>query len=223
MKCKYCGYEWKPRKPKPVACPRCKRRFDYPMRVVEEDPIAKAKNIERGFQRTIYVMSVLTPRLEEMGVKAVVIGGAAVEFYTRDWYATGDIDLAVNKGKRKEIDKVLELMGLKKMGRMWVREDLSLYIEAPGDIADIDIDRVTKIETVAGFAYIIGLEDIVFDRIQAAEHWKSESDKEQAIRIGAIFYDEIDWKYLRRRCVEEGSEKMLRKVKEAAKDAKDRT
>jgi len=26
--CEYCGYEWKPRKPRPVACPRCKTRFD---------------------------------------------------------------------------------------------------------------------------------------------------------------------------------------------------
>jgi hypothetical protein len=223
MKCKFCDYEWKPRKPKPVACPRCKRRFDYPMGIVEEDPIAKAKNIERGFQRTIYVMSVLTPRLEERGVRAVVVGGAAVEFYTRDWYATGDIDLAVNKGKRKEVDEVFEKMGLKKAGRMWVREDLSLYIEAPGDVADIDLDKVTKIDTDAGFAYVIGLEDIIFDRIQAAEHWKSESDKEQAIRMAAMFYDEIDWKYLRNKCIEEGSEKMMRKVKEAAKSAKERT
>jgi hypothetical protein len=223
MKCKFCGYEWKSRKPKPVACPRCKRRFDYPMGIVEEDLMAKAKKIERGFQRTIYVMSVLTPRLEERGVKAVVVGGAAVEFYTRDWYATGDIDLAVNKGKRKELGEVLEVMGLKKIGRMWVREDLSLYIEAPGDIADIDIDKVTRIETDAGFAYVIGLEDIVFDRIQAAEHWKSESDKEQAIRMAAMFYEEIDWKYLLNKCVEEGSEKMLKKVKEAARNAKEGT
>lgn len=30
MKCKYCNYEWEPRKKQPKACPRCKRRFDYP-------------------------------------------------------------------------------------------------------------------------------------------------------------------------------------------------
>jgi rubrerythrin len=29
-KCKYCDYEWKTRKENPKACPRCKRRFDYP-------------------------------------------------------------------------------------------------------------------------------------------------------------------------------------------------
>lgn len=32
MKCIYvdCGYEWPNRKDKPVSCPKCKRRFDYP-------------------------------------------------------------------------------------------------------------------------------------------------------------------------------------------------
>lgn len=34
MKCKYCEYEWIPKKESPVACPRCKNRFDRPTRVV---------------------------------------------------------------------------------------------------------------------------------------------------------------------------------------------
>ncbi len=223
MKCKFCGYEWKPRKPNPVACPRCKRRFDYPLKKTVDDAIAEAKKVERGFQRTLYVMSILTPRLEDEGVLAVIVGGAAVEFYTRDWYATGDIDLAINKGKRKALGKILEEMGFTKMGRMWIREDLSLYIEAPGDVADIDPNRVTKVDTDLGYAYIIGLEDIIFDRIQAAEHWKSESDKEQAVRIASQFWDKIDWKYIRTKCKKEGSDKMLNKVREAARNAKKET
>ncbi|MBI4359753.1 MAG: hypothetical protein HY564_01495 [Candidatus Jacksonbacteria bacterium] len=36
MKCKFCEYEWTPKKESPVACPRCKNRFDFdrPRRVV---------------------------------------------------------------------------------------------------------------------------------------------------------------------------------------------
>lgn len=30
MKCNKCGYEWASRIEEPKACPRCKRRFDYP-------------------------------------------------------------------------------------------------------------------------------------------------------------------------------------------------
>ena len=31
MICEHCEYEWETRKEKPKACPRCKRRFDYPL------------------------------------------------------------------------------------------------------------------------------------------------------------------------------------------------
>lgn len=220
MKCRFCSYEWEPRKPEPVACPRCKRRFDYPSGPSGEDILASARGTERGFQRTIYVMSILTPRFEEMGVKAVVVGGAAVEFYTRDWYATGDIDLAIDKVRRKELTEVLEEAGFTNVGRMWVREDLNLYIEAPADIKDIEPSKVTRVETAEGHAYIIGTEDLIFDRVQAAEHWKSESDREQAIRIAALFYDDIDWDYIGKKCKSEGSEEMLEGVKEAARDAR---
>ncbi len=32
--CKYCEYEWTPKKKNPVACPRCKNRLDRPARTV---------------------------------------------------------------------------------------------------------------------------------------------------------------------------------------------
>ncbi|MCK4757618.1 MAG: nucleotidyltransferase [Thermoplasmata archaeon] len=220
MKCQYCSYEWTPRKSNPVSCPRCKRRFDYPVEEASDDVLASALDIERGFQRMVYVMSVITPKLEEIGITAVVIGGSAVEFYTRDWYATGDIDLAVNKPTKKQMGEVMENLGFKNLGRMWIREELNLYIEAPGNISDIDLEKITRVETDMGYTNIIGLEDIIIDRVQAAEHWKSESDREQAVRIGAMFYDDIDWKYIRTICKKEGSWATLDKVMEGVKDAR---
>ena len=219
MKCQYCNYEWSPRKPSPKACPRCKRRLDI-TRTTAKDPLAQAKNKERGFERMVFVMSLVTPKLEEKGVKSVVIGGSAVEFYTRDWYATGDIDLAVTKDKRKIIDEAMKELGFRSEGRMWVREDLNLYIETPGDISTINIDKATKLDTDAGYTYIIGIEDIILDRISAALHWKSESDKEQAIRISSIYFDKIDWPYVREKAKKDNAEKMLNEILEAVENAK---
>jgi len=188
MKCPYCNYEWIPRKPMPVSCPRCKRRFDYPS--ATSDPLKKAKKMERGFQRNIY--------------------------------ATGDIDLAIDKRKRKVFDEVVKKAGFIKHGRMWVREDLNLYIETPADIGDINMEKITVVETDEGNAYLIGLEDIIFDRVQAAKHWESEADKEQAIRIASLFYEDIDWDYIRKNCKKAGSEKMLDVVMKEAKNEKDK-
>ncbi len=172
--------------------------------------------MEPGFQRMLHVMSVLTPQLEEHEVMPVVIGGAAVEFYTRNWYATGDIDLAINKDKRDIFYSVMENAGFSKTGRMWVREDLGLYMEIPGDLYDIDTEKVTRVETNAGYAYVVGLEDIVFDRIQAAKHWQSKSDHEQAVRIASLYYDDIDWAYVRKKCSAESSEDVLDQVLQEA-------
>ncbi|MFH1501370.1 MAG: hypothetical protein ABIE22_05510 [archaeon] len=36
MICEFCDYEWESRIQEPKACPRCKRRFDYPKEIKEE-------------------------------------------------------------------------------------------------------------------------------------------------------------------------------------------
>ncbi len=36
MICKHCEYIWESRKENPKACPRCKRRFDYPKYELKE-------------------------------------------------------------------------------------------------------------------------------------------------------------------------------------------
>jgi len=41
----------------------------------------------------------------------------------------------------------MEKMKFRKSGRMWIREDLSLYIEVPADIKDIDMEKITIVET----------------------------------------------------------------------------
>ena len=165
-------------------------------------------------------MAIISREAKKYGIKPVIVGGAAVEFYTRDWYSTADIDIAIDKTKRKEFEKIMKKMKFRRFGRMWIKEDLSLYIEAPADITDIDMEKITIVETPVGNAYVIGIEDILFDRIQAAEHWKSEADKEQAIRIASLYFDEIDWSYLEKKCRKEESLKMLKIVKKEAENEK---
>jgi hypothetical protein len=220
MRCEYCSYEWAPRTESPVACPRCKKRFDYPSKKSADDPLAGAKGIERGFQRMLYVMARITPALESVGVKAVVVGGSAVEFYTRDWYATGDIDLAINKERRERVGDMLRSMGFKERGRMWLREDLGLYIEVPGSVSDLADEKILKVDSDDGYVYLIGAEDIILDRLRAAVHWKSKADEEQAVRMMTTLYDEIDWDYLRAQARKDETGAVLKNVEKEAEDAR---
>ena len=185
--------------------------MDYPVQR-KKDPLSEAISIERGFRRTVYDMSIITAELERDGIVPVIVGGSAVEFYTRDWYSTSDIDLAIDKSRRDGFEKAMAGFGFRKEGRMWIREELGLYIEIPADISDISMENLTKIETPNGNAYIIGIEELICDRIQAAEHWKSAADLEQAIRIGSAFNDDIDWDLVRNLCKEGSSGTMLDKL-----------
>lgn len=50
-------------------------------------------------RRRLVVLGLLTRRLASRGVEPILVGGAALEFYTAGGYATGDIDLALPSGK----------------------------------------------------------------------------------------------------------------------------
>lgn len=128
------------------------------------------------------------------------------------------IDLAIDPAKIKSITKAMAHMGFEKEGRMWIREDLDIYIEAPERLRDINTDKVLKVKTDIGPAYIAGVEDMLHDRIQATKHWKSASDEEQAIRIGMANYEIIDWDYLREKCQKDDSPDKLQQIKEKMED-----
>ena len=43
LKCIHCNYKWVGRKKNPKSCPRCKRRFDYPLIIEEENKMKKTE------------------------------------------------------------------------------------------------------------------------------------------------------------------------------------
>ena len=47
MICEYCEYKWETRKDKPKSCPRCKRRFDYPISKQDNKDLNKEKGKEQ--------------------------------------------------------------------------------------------------------------------------------------------------------------------------------
>ncbi|MBN2566750.1 hypothetical protein JXB02_01535 [Candidatus Woesearchaeota archaeon] len=46
MRCDFCDYTWMTRVKTPKACPRCKRRFDYPAVDILERAIAQMKQAD---------------------------------------------------------------------------------------------------------------------------------------------------------------------------------
>lgn len=80
-------------------------------------------------RRRLLALAFVADRLAEDGIEPILVGGAAIEFYTAGGHATGDVDLALPLVP--EVDRAFADLGFRKEGRFWVRVDLDLLFEAP--------------------------------------------------------------------------------------------
>ncbi|KKM09587.1 hypothetical protein SY88_18565 [Clostridiales bacterium PH28_bin88] len=142
------------------------------------------------------VTAIFTELMEPYGIKPVVVGGLAVEIYTRNQYTTQDIDLIM--GRRDLANEIFFQLGFKKEGRHWFNPDLGISVEIPNDVLeDADEDRIIKVHLPSGrYVYVIGIEDIILDRLRACVHWKSTSDCEWGIRMLKVHRDRLAVDYM---------------------------
>jgi hypothetical protein len=141
--------------------------------------------------------AIFTSLLEPHGLMPVVVGGLAVEIYTRGQYTTLDIDIVM---KRRDLaGDTLALLGFSKEGRHWYHPELEVAIEIPGDeLEEADRNKIIKIHLQSGrHLYVIGIEDIILDRLRACVHWHSSSDCEWGLRMLKVHYASLDLDYMR--------------------------
>lgn len=168
-------------------------------------------------RRRLIMLGLLTARLSPRGIEPILVGGAAVEFYTAGGYATGDVDLALSPGP--EVDAAFAALGFEKEGRFWHHADLDLLFEAPAPagLPGEDAPR-TEVEVDGLRVVIVGVEDLLVDRLRAWVRWKSDEDGRWTRRLAQLYAHRLDWRYLRARTggVPEEAE-ALRRVEEEAR------
>ena len=134
-----------------------------------------------------------------------------VEFYTGGDYATVDIDLV---GASEPLAEVLGRWGFVRQGRHWIDESLGLVVEAPGSrLSDDEQAHVASVQIGDDVALVLGIEDLIIDRLNAAVHW---GDDESLLWAESLIdvSDDPDLDYLRRRASEEGVSEALETVLE---------
>jgi hypothetical protein len=159
------------------------------------------KNTESPLKRQLLTVGLITRLLGEQGKKApVVIGGCALSYYSREVYFTTDIDLAY--AEREALDSVLKSVGFQKKGRYWVHEGLKMAIEAPASKLPEEEAPVEIVEVGEGLqCTILGIEDLIIDRMNACKHWKSAIDCEMVELLVNRYYNDLDWPYLEKKAV----------------------
>ena len=150
-------------------------------------------------------------------MEPILVGGGALEFYTAGGYTTKDIDLALAHGP--DTDAAFKELGFTKEGRYWVREDLDLLFEAPAPLGlPGETSPRTEVEIEGLKVVVIGIEDLLIDRLRAWVHWRSEEDRRWSRRLALLYADRIDWEYLRVKTAEHPEE--ARAVAEIEREAR---
>jgi len=141
-------------------------------------------------------LGALTRRLEGQGIVPILVGGCAMEVYTEGGYSTSDVDLALRHSD--EVDSAFADLGFTKEGRFWVRIELELLFEAPAP-EGLPGETAPRLElNVDGFRVVVlGIDDLLLDRLRGWVHWKSEEDGRWARRLVEIHRGNLDWGYLR--------------------------
>ena len=132
---------------------------------------------KEALYKKIAVAAVLTKALEELDVKAIIVGGQAVEFYTSGGYTTMDIDIICERSI-EEIDEKLKKIGFKKMGKYWTLNNSDIAIEVPSGPLAGSREKIVEVEIEEDLkAYLIGIEDIIIDRLNSYKFWNIYSDR----------------------------------------------
>jgi hypothetical protein len=159
------------------------------------------QKMESPLKRQLLMVALMTRLLEEMGKGSpVIIGGCALSYYSREVYFTSDIDLAYKD--REALGVVLKSIGFIKKERYWVHEGLKMAIEAPVSVLTGEDAPIEVVELGEGLqCTIIGIEDLVIDRLNACKHWKSEIDCEMVELLTRRYVKDLDWSYLQKRAI----------------------
>lgn len=140
------------------------------------------------------IASVICERMKEFANEVVMVGGSAVEFYTAASYMTKDIDFIAKDAFN--IKRVMTGLGFKNDGDgIWYHDDTSVIIEFPKGPLVGEYSRTTRVETAYGIVEVIGIEDIILDRVSAAKFW--QDTPEWAEYLLSSHYDNVDFTYLR--------------------------
>lgn len=172
------------------------------MTMETEQVLARIKETESPLKKQLLTAALITAMLEKEGKGApVVIGGCALSYYSREVYFTADLDFAY--ADRESFDAVLTELGFSRRGRYWIREDLGLAVEVPAATLPGEESPVERVEFEEGLqCTIIGIEDLIVDRLNACKHWKSDTDCEMVALLLGRYSADLDWRYLERKAAE---------------------
>lgn len=152
-------------------------------------------------ERMTLAAAIVSKALEDAGMRPMMVGGSAIEFYMPESYATADIDLVVERATRERLAEVFESLGFTRRDRHWVIGDL--YFEVPGLRIDDPFEEVR----IGDFPLRVVRKEIVLaERVIGYRYWKVWSYGAQAMEMIDGFGNDLDERVLRTRLAADQAE-----------------
>lgn len=182
-----------------------------------QDHLRKISQLDETRQK-MTLAAFLAQRFQEKGVNLVVVGGAAVQYYTLSEFVTHDLDAILSGDTKEIIEEVMRGLGFKRttMYRHFEYPSFGFVVEfppSPVEIASRVITKMNLVKTQEGEVRVVRVEDMIMDRITAAVEWKDRACLDQAKLMYAKHYSSMDQDYLTQFAKEEGYQKILKEVR----------
>ena len=168
--------------------------------------IRQVKKEPNELRKKMLLVGYLSDELSKRGAFLFLVGGQAVETYTAGQFTTGDIDITTTDQEATE--RLLTRLGFQREGMIWLNEKLAIAVHIVGSYPT-RTERVRTVEVGPYRVVVVGVEELIIDRLRAAKFWKSGRDAEQALVLFNGFTKRIDLDYLRRRAKEEKVDDIL--------------
>lgn len=161
-------------------------------------------------ERRLRLAGLLAKGVVALGWSApVMVGGFAVQYYTAGNYGTLDVDLV---GASEPVAQVLESWGFVREGRHWYDPELKFAVEVPGgQLEDAERRRVIGVRVAGLDAYVLGVEDIIIDRLNACVRW-NDAESCRWARVMVVTAPDLDVAYLESRAETEDVSERLREM-----------
>lgn len=154
--------------------------------MIRIDQLIRGKSgVERLAALAEWVQSLYPPDVPQ----AILVGGGAVELFTEGAYTTGDLDLVGSVPRR--VQSRLRDSGFVRQGRHWIQEDLEVFLEFPASELD-EGETSRKLEVLGSTVRVLGLEELIVDRLAAWQFWSSTIDGYNAWLLLDRRGDEVD-------------------------------
>ena len=168
--------------------------------------VAQLRKEQNLLNLKMLLLGYITYRLEKAKQHVFLVGGQAVETYTAGQFTTGDMDITTTDSKAT--GRVLASLDFEQIGMIWLNKTLGLAIHIVGLFAK-NSEKARIIHAGPYKVRIVGVEDLIVDRLAAAKFWNSQVDLEQAKALWKGFRKQIDLQYLGKRARDEKVEDVL--------------